>query len=117
MKLVPIAIALLATASLASTASARGGMGHLLDPALNPQHIGSLPAEVRSALAQMCGDSQAEHQFANYSQNLRVLVLHFEYLRCGSRGKLCTQAGCLHQVYTSTGGRYQLSRTYHASHD
>jgi hypothetical protein len=116
MKLAPIAIGLLATASLALPAFARGGL-HLLDPAWNPQHISGLPAEVRNALAHMCGDSQAEHQFASYSQNLRTLVLHFEHLRCGNRGKLCTQAGCLHQVYTSTGGRYRLSRTYHASDD
>jgi hypothetical protein len=117
MKLAPIAIGLLATASVASPAFARGGSPHLLDPALNPQHITGLPAEVRTALAHMCGDSQAEHQFASYSQDLRVLVLHFEHLRCGNRGKVCTQAGCLHQVYTSTGGRYRLSRSYHASDD
>jgi hypothetical protein len=116
MKLAPIAIGLLATASLALPAFARGGV-HLLDPAWNPQHISGLPAEVRNALAHMCGESQAEHQFASYSQNLQILVLHFEHLRCGNRGKLCTQAGCLHQVYTSKGGRYRLSRTYHASDD
>jgi hypothetical protein len=117
MKLAPIAIALLATASLTLPTFARGGPPHLLDPALNPQHISGLPAEVRNALAHMCGDSQAEHRFTSYSQNLQVLVLHFEFLNCGSRGKFCAQAGCLHQVYTSTGGRYQLSRTYRASHD
>jgi hypothetical protein len=117
MKLAPIGIGLLATASLASPAFARGTL-HLLDPAWNPEHIRGLPAEVRNALAHMCGEtSQAEHQFASYSQNLRILVLHFEHLRCGNRGKLCTQAGCLHQVYTSTGGRYRVSRTYHASDD
>jgi hypothetical protein len=114
MKLTPIATGLLAAASLASPAFARGGL-HLLDPAWNPQHISSLPAEVRNDLAHMCGDSQAEHQFATYSENLRTLVLHFEHLRCGNRGKFCTQAGCLHQVYALTGGRYRLSRTYHAS--
>ena len=113
MKLARIAIGLLATASLALPAFARGGL-HLLDPAWNPQHISGLPAEVRNALGHMCGDSQAEHQFASYSQNLRILVLHFEHCRCGDGRTLCTQAGCLHHVYTPTGGRYRLSRSYYA---
>ena len=56
MKLAPIALGLLATVSLASPAFARGGPPHLLDPAWNPQHISSLPAEVRNAVAQMCGE-------------------------------------------------------------
>jgi hypothetical protein len=75
MKGTLIAIGLLATASLAPPALARGGL-HLLDPAWNPQHISGLPAEVRNALAHMCRDSQAEHQFARYSQNLHILILH-----------------------------------------
>jgi hypothetical protein len=36
------------------------------------------------------------------------------HFRCGDRGALCTQAGCLHQVYISTGGRYRLLRSYYA---
>ena len=113
MKLAPIAIGLLATASLASPAFARGTL-HLLDPAWNPEHIRSLPAELRNALAHMCRDSKAEHQFARYSQSLRILVLHFEHFRCGYRGARCTQAGCPHQVYTRTDGRYRLLRSYYA---
>ena len=115
MKFAPIATGLLATASLASPAFARGTL-HLLDPAWNPGHIRGLPAEVRNALAHMCGDPQAEHQFASYSRGSRVLVLHFEHFRCGDRGARCTQAGCLHQVYTSADGRYRLLRSYYASH-
>ena len=114
MKGTLIAIGLLATASLALPAFARGGL-HLLDPAWNPQHINALPAQVRNALMHMCGDSQAEHQFASYSQNFRFLVLHFEHFRCGNRSALCTQSGCLHQVYVSTGGHYRLLRSYRAS--
>src|SRR5262249_10052468 len=116
MKVAPIALGLLVTASLPSPAFARGGL-HLLDPAWNPQHINGMPAEVRNALTHMCGDSQAEHQFASYSQNLRFLVLHFERFRCGNRRALCTQSGCLHQVYVSTGGHYRLLSSYHASDD
>ena len=84
MKLAPIAVGLLATASLASPAFARGGVLHLLDAARNPEHIRGLPAEVGSALAH-------------------------------NHGARCTQAGCLHQVYTSTGGRYRLLKSYYAS--
>jgi len=112
MRCTSIAIGLLATASLAVPSFARGGL-HLLDPAWNPQHISGLPAEVRDALAHICRVSKAEHQFARYSQNLRSLVLHFEHFRCGDARALCTNSGCLHQVYTSTGGHYRLLRSYY----
>ena len=85
MKLAPIAVGLLATASLASSAFARGGVLHRLDAAKNPEHIRGQPAEVRNALAH-------------------------------NHGARCTQAGCLHQVYTSTGGRYRLLRSYASDH-
>jgi len=103
MKLALIAIGLLTTISQVAPAFARGGGIHSEDP-WNPQHINGLPAEVRNALARMCGTARAQHQFAGYFQNSRVLVLHFEHFRCGDRRALCTQAGCLHQVYVSTGG-------------
>jgi hypothetical protein len=112
MKLALIAIGLLVTTGQTSLAFARGGV-HPEDP-WNPQHINGLPAEVRNVLARMCGGSRAQHQFAGYFQNSRILVLHFEHFRCGDRGALCTQAGCLHQVYVSTGGRYRLLRSYYA---
>jgi hypothetical protein len=92
MKGTLIAIGLLATASLALPAFARGGL-HLLDPAWNPQHISGLPAEVRNAAAHMCRDSQADHQFARYSQNLRIIVLHFEHFRCGDARALLHAGG------------------------
>jgi hypothetical protein len=113
MKHTLIAIGLLATISRASPAFARSGGIHSEDP-WNPQHISGLPSDVRNALARMCrGESRAQHQFARYFQNSRTLVLHFEHFRCGDRGALCTQAGCLHQVYTSTDGRYRLLRSYY----
>jgi hypothetical protein len=113
MKLALTAIGLLAAASQASPAFARAGGIHSEDP-WNPQHISGLPSEVRNALARMCrGNSRAQHKFASYFQNSRVLVLHFEHFRCADRGAVCTQAGCLHQVYISTGGRYRLVRSYY----
>ena len=115
MKITLISVGLLAiTMSQASPAFGRGGGLHLLDPTLNPQHINGLPVEVRNALTRACRGAQAQHQFARYSQNSQVLVLHFEHFRCGDGRATCTRAGCLHQVYVSTGGRYRLSKSYYA---
>jgi hypothetical protein len=114
MKLALIAIGLFAISSQTSLAHARGGGLHLLDPPLNPQHINGLPAEVRNAVAHMCRNAQAEHQFAGHSQNSQNLVLHFEHLHCGDHGAFCTQAGCLHRVYIPAGGHYRLLKSYYA---
>jgi hypothetical protein len=87
------------------------------DDRWNPQHIDGLPSEVRSAIApyvRVCGGPlAAEHSFARYFQNrtVKLIGLHFEGLRCGNRRAVCKSAGCLHQVYISTGGRYRLLRS------
>jgi hypothetical protein len=52
------------------------------------------------------------HYFATYSGNSRFLNLHFEHSRCQSH-KVCTEAGCLHQVYVLTKGRYRLLKSYY----
>src|SRR5262249_26560437 len=111
MKCTLIAIGLLATTSFALRHS-------LVEVCTSwtPRGILSISAACphRDDLAHMCRDSKADYQFARYSQNLRILVLHFEHFRCGDARAICTQAGCLHQVYTSTGGRYRLLRHYYA---
>jgi hypothetical protein len=79
----------------------------------NAQHISQLPSEIRDAITRLCNQpSRAEHYFASYFQNSRLIKLHFEHFRCGDR-TLCTQSGCLHQVYVLTGGHYRLLKTYH----
>ena len=94
------------------SAEARGGPG--AENRWNAQHIEQLPAEVRSAIAsyaRVCGGPlAAEHFFALYfrSGNANLIGLHFERLRCADRAAVCKAAGCLHQVYISTGGRYRL---------
>jgi hypothetical protein len=94
-------------------AAARGA-GVPIEDRWNPQHITGLPAEIRSAVTHMCGQSiAAEHLFATYLQGSRLIILHFEHVRCDHRGSLCTQAGCLHQVYVSTGAHYRLLRSYY----
>jgi hypothetical protein len=97
-------------------AQARGGRISLEDR-WNPQHIAGLPVEIGNAIApyvRVCGGSlAAEHSFVRYFQSgtAKLIGLHFEHLRCANRAALCTAAGCLHQVYISTGGRYRLLRS------
>ena len=62
----------------------------------------------------MCSQSpRAEHYFATYLQNSRLIKLHFEHLRCDGGAPLCNQSGCLHQEYISTGGHYRLLRSFY----
>src|SRR6267378_4379697 len=90
-----------------SPAVARSGTS-TADHPWNPEHISQLPAEVRNAVSHLCGPSlRAAHYFATYSENFRFLNLHFEHSQCRSQG-VCTQAGCLHQIYVLTKGRYRL---------
>jgi hypothetical protein len=84
-------------------------------PPWNPEHISMLPAEVRGVIQRLCGPSlQATHYFATYYENSRFLNLHFEKSQCRSQN-VCTQAGCLHQVYVLNHGRYRLLRSYYGS--
>jgi hypothetical protein len=98
------------------SAQARSG-GAPPEDRWNPQHIGGLPLEIRNAIApyaRVCGGSlAAEHSFVRYFQRgtAKLIGLHFEHLRCNNRAAVCTAAGCLHQVYISTGGRYRLLRS------
>lgn len=95
-----------------SPAIARGSIG-VADHPWNPEHVSQLPPEVRSAIGHLCGSSlQAAHYFATYSENSRLLNLHFEHSQCPSQ-RVCTQAGCLHQVYILTNKRYRLLRSFY----
>jgi hypothetical protein len=108
-----LAIGVAVLMSATSSVFARGGLA--AEDRWNPHHISDLPAEIQNAVARVCGRSpKAEHRFAGYFENSRRIVLHFEHLSCASSGALCTQAGCLHQVYVSTGGNYRLLRSFYA---
>jgi hypothetical protein len=88
------------------------------DPPWNSEHIAQLPEEIRKALIRLCGESaQAAHYFATYSQNSKLINLHFEHFQCQTNNVLCTQAGCLHQVYILRGGHYRLLRSYYGPRD
>ena len=109
--------ALLSCAGYVSPAAARGGLLPN-DPPWNPEHISQLPEEIRQALIRLCaGSAVAAHYFATYSNNSRLVNLHFEHFQCRAQTQkpFCTQAGCLHQVYGLSGGRYRLLRSYYGS--
>jgi hypothetical protein len=93
--------------------SARGGSFHTEDR-YNPQHIDSLPPEIRGEIYRMCSTPRALHPFASYFDDGRI-VLHFEHFYCNERDKFCRPYGCLHQVYISLRGHYRLIRSYYAS--
>ena len=93
--------------------SAKGG-SLLREQPYNPQHVDNLPAEVRTAVVHGCGAPKALHYLAGYRDNPRQVVLHFEYLSCNGGSVHCSPAGCLHQVYVFSGGRYRLVRRYYA---
>jgi hypothetical protein len=105
-----IGVAVLISAS--TSVFARGGLA--AEDRFDPHHIRDLPAEIQNAVVRMCGGSpKAEHRFAGYFEHSRRIVLHFEHFSCDGSGALCTQAGCLHQVYVSTGGAYRLLRSFY----
>jgi len=66
------------------------------------------------ALAHWCRDPpRAGHYFATYLDNSRVMKLHFEHLHCGGQAAFCREGTCLRQEYVSTGGHYQLKKSYY----
>lgn len=88
------------------------------DPPWNPEHISRLPEEIRKALIRLCGEAAlAAHYFATYSDNSRLINLHFEYFHCPTQKAFCTQVGCLHQVYRLSGGCYRLLRSFYGPGD
>lgn len=107
-------LAALLTIGYIASVHARGG-GHSSEDPWNAEHISRLPPEVRDAVMRLCGHSpSAAHYFALYSQNSRLLKLHFEHFRCEGRPSLCNQSGCLHQEYILMNGRYRLLRSFYA---
>ena len=105
-------VMLLSFAGQVPPAIARGSQSSN-DPPWNSEHVSRLPEEIKKALARLCGESvHAAHYFATYSDNSRLINLHFEHFHCRAQA-FCTQAGCLHQVYFLSGGRYRLLRSYY----
>lgn len=101
------------TALSASAAQGRGSVTSV-DEAWNPHHVQDLPADIRAAVIRFCGNAvHAQHYFVTYSDNSRLIRLHFEHAHCRSHEPLCNSSGCLHQEYILTGNRYRLLRSYY----
>src|SRR6516165_11676102 len=94
-----VAVALLTCGQV----SAKGGSLRTEDR-YNPQHIDSLPPEIRTSILRKCSEPKALHPFASYFDNLKRVVLHFEHFLCDGDGTYCRPSGCLHQVWISKGG-------------
>jgi hypothetical protein len=96
-----------------STAFARGGLSNR-DPPSSSERIDRLPEEVRNAVVRLCAERpSAAHYFATYSENSRLMNLHFEHFQCQTNKAFCTQEGCLRQVYILREGHYRLLRSYY----
>jgi hypothetical protein len=95
---------------------AKGGNFRVEDR-YNPQHIDSLPPEIRNSILRRCSEPNALHSFASYSDDSRRIVLHFEHFVCDGDGTYCSPSGCLHQVWAVTRGHYLLVRSYYARAD
>jgi hypothetical protein len=105
---------ILAVACGIAEVEAKGG-SYRMEDRYNPQHITSLPPEIRASVYASCNEPRALHDFAEYRDNLRVVTLHFEHFLCGASQVRCTASGCLHEVFKLTrSGRYQLTRRYYA---
>jgi hypothetical protein len=100
--------------SLSSPAVARGGIAP--PDGVSARHVEVLPPEIRKALSRwqsVCGSPlEAGHLFVLYlgdkASGLRFIALHFHELSCANKAALCSDQGCLHQVYALTDGAYRL---------
>ena len=88
---------------------------YTMEDRYNPQHITSLPPEIRSHVYAICEQPRALHNFSEYRDNSRIVILHFEHFICGASQVRCSVSGCLHEVFTlSRGGRYKLTGRYYS---
>lgn len=92
-------------------AVARSGVG--LEHPFAAHHIEGLPADVRRAVLmheRACGGRAAAARYLSISMSTATqsfLSLNFENFSCPNRSAICTAAGCLHEIYASTGAGYR----------
>lgn len=100
---------LLAAACAAGPVDARGGFGG--ENPWSAEHVGGLPADVRSAVdarARACGNAPAARHYFSTSITVGGRLfrsLHFEDFACGNRVAVCRTDGCLHEIYLESNGR------------
>jgi hypothetical protein len=111
-KLMTLVAATLLVGSVSSPVFARGGIQ--AEPLWASSHFDHLPEEIRQSVKRKyraCGEIPAAQQhFGLYlgGPKYKFVALHFEEFQCRDRSILCTEIGCLHQVYVSSGGTYHL---------
>ena len=107
-----LAICLLFCSELPAAAKS-GGAGK--DDPWNPDHINSLPAEIRQYIAAICkGPPRAQHDFATYSPHEKRWRINLEYLRCDGLGEYRRGNLCLDVDFVAVGLRYRLVRKQYA---
>ena len=95
-------------------ALAKGGSFRTEDR-YNPQHIEGLPSELRKAVMHKCSTPKALHEFAQYSEHLGRITLHYEHFYCGERDSFCDGVpGAYMKSTFPQGGHYRLLRSYYA---
>jgi hypothetical protein len=98
-----------------STGSSKGGPITLEEP-YSPEHITSLPLEIRQIIVNECKEPRATREFFSYRDGTSEIVLHYEHLLCGISNVFCTPKVCLHQVYgRSAQGKYTLVQSFYAA--
>jgi hypothetical protein len=101
-----------------SSAVARGGGLPKTDAPWNPEHIDSLPPEIRNPVLHMCSvRPNASHYFATYLDNARLIKLHFEHFDCEGRQTYRNAGSCLHEEFTLSGTHYRQTRNYYGRCD
>lgn len=95
-------------------AAARGSAPSKDDP-WNPEHIGTLPPEIRHYIASICrGPASAQHDFATYSPAEKRWRINIEYLRCEGLGEFRRGHQCIDVDFVEVGSHFRLSsRQYH----
>ena len=102
---------LLAAGYALGQAEGRGSSGG--ENPWSAEHVGGLPADIRSAVdvrARACGNAPAARHYFSTSITAGGRLfrsLHFEDFACGNRAAVCRADGCLHEVYLESNGRYR----------
>lgn len=90
-------------------ADSRGSSPSRDDP-WNPEHIGSLPPEIRQYIAGMCkGPASAQHDFATYSPAEKRWRINIEYLRCEGLTEVRRGHQCIDVDFVEVGSHFRLA--------
>ena len=90
-------------------AVSRGSSPSRGDP-WNPEHIDTLPPEIRHYIAGMCkGPASAQHDFATYSPAEKRWRINIEYLRCEGLTEFRRGHQCVDVDFVEVGSHFRLA--------